>query len=81
MQLVYRWKNSIINFKDRRLLLNERNKLVFKCRHKSKLELNWVTTAETPTLDNSKGTDVGWFFIGNDIHFSSYKYYMREEFI
>ena len=33
-------KISIINFKDHRLLLNERNKLVFKCRHKSKFKLS-----------------------------------------
>ena len=31
---------SIINFKDRRLLLNERNELVFKSRHKSKFKLS-----------------------------------------
>ena len=33
-------KISIINFKDCKLLLNERNKLVFKCRHKSKFKLS-----------------------------------------
>ena len=33
-------KNSIINFKDYTLLLNELNELVFKCRRKSKLKLS-----------------------------------------
>ena len=33
-------KISMINFKDRRLLLNERNQLVFKCTHKSKFKLS-----------------------------------------
>ena len=33
-------KISIIDFKDRRQLLNERNELVFKCRHKSKFKLS-----------------------------------------
>ena len=33
-------KNSIFNFRDRRLLLNEWNELVFKCGHKSKFRLS-----------------------------------------
>ena len=33
-------KISIIHFKNRKLLLNERNKLVFKCRHRGKFRLS-----------------------------------------
>ena len=33
-------KISIINFKDCRLLLNERNELVFKCEYKSTFKLS-----------------------------------------
>ena len=33
-------KISIINFKDRKFMLNERNELVFKCGHKSKYKLS-----------------------------------------
>ena len=33
-------KISIINFKNRKLLLNERNELVFKCRHRGKFKLS-----------------------------------------
>ena len=41
-------KISIINFKNRKLLLNERNELVFKCRHRGKFKLSWLRTTETP---------------------------------
>ena len=51
---------SIINFKDHRILLNEHNKLVFKCRHKSKFKLG-VTKA--PTLDKDKDIDFEWFLL------------------
>ena len=33
-------KISIINFKNRKLLLNERNEVVFKCRHRGKFKLS-----------------------------------------
>ena len=33
-------KISIINFKNRELLLNKRNGLVFKCRHRGKFKLS-----------------------------------------
>ena len=33
-------KIGIINFKDRRQLLNGRNELVFKCRHEDKFRLS-----------------------------------------
>ena len=41
-------KISIINFRNRRLLLNERNALVFKCRHLGKFKLSWLRATETP---------------------------------
>ena len=44
-------KISVINFKYHGLLLNERNELVFKCRHKSKFRLSWLGANEAPTLD------------------------------
>ena len=47
---MYRWKIWIINFNDCRLLSNERNELVFKCRHKSKFRLFWLGATEAPTL-------------------------------
>ena len=56
-------KISIINFKDHRLLLIERNELVFKCRHKSKFRSSWLGATEAPTLDNNKDTDAGWFLL------------------
>ena len=56
-------KINIINFKDRKLLLNEHNKLVFKCRHKSKFKLSWLGTTEAPCLDNSRDIDAEWFFL------------------
>ena len=66
-------KNSIINFKDRRLLLNESNELVFKCRHKSKFKLPWLVDHRSPY---SKKLQRYWYwmiFIGNNnIYFSSY---------
>ena len=55
-------KISIINFWDRRLLLNERNELVFKCRHKGKFKLTWLKATEAPILSNSKDSDEN--FIG-----------------
>ena len=63
MLLVYRGKISIIYFKDHRLLLNEPNELVFKCRHKSKLKLSWLGATEAPTQDNSRDIDSGWFLL------------------
>ena len=56
-------KISVINFKNRRLLLNERNELVFKCRHKSKFKLSWLGATEAPTLDNSRDIDAEWFLL------------------
>ena len=50
----------MINFKDRWLLLNERNELVFKCRHKSKFKLSWLGATEAPTLDKNKDIDFYW---------------------
>ena len=41
-------KISIINFKNRKLLLNERNELMFKCRHSGKFKLSWLRATETP---------------------------------
>ena len=41
-------KISIINFKNRKLLLNERNELVFKCRHRGKFKLSRLRATETP---------------------------------
>ena len=40
-------KEGIINFKNRRLLLNERNELVFKCRHRRKFKLSWQSNWNT----------------------------------
>ena len=54
-------KNSIINFKDRRLLLDECNEHGFKCRHKSKFKLSWLGATETSTRDKNKDIDFGWF--------------------
>ena len=56
-------KISIINFKDRRQLLNERIELVFKRRHKSKFKLFWLEATEAPTQDNSRNIDTGWFLL------------------
>ena len=53
-------KISILNFKDSGLLLNERNKLVFKCRHKGKFRLSWLGAAEASTLGNSRDIDAGF---------------------
>ena len=47
-------KINIINFKDRRLLLTERNVLVFKSRHKGKLRLSGLGATDGPTLGNSR---------------------------
>ena len=41
-------KISIINFKNRKLLLNERNELVFKCRHRGKFKLSRLRTTGAP---------------------------------
>ena len=56
-------KISIINLKDLRLLLNERNELLFKCRHRGKFELFGLGTTEAPNLDNRKDIDVEWFLL------------------
>ena len=56
-------KISIINFKDRKLLLNECNELLFKCKHKSKFKF-WFGATEAPTLDKKKDIDFGWFLLG-----------------
>ena len=71
MKLVFRWKNSVINFKDCRQLLNERDELVFKYRHKDKLNLSWLEATEA-TLNKNKDIDFGWFFIGSSIYFTKY---------
>ena len=57
-------KISITNFKDRRLLLNECNELVFKCRHKSKFKLSWLGATEVPSQVKEKDIDFGWFLLG-----------------
>ena len=56
-------KNSIFNFKDCWLLLNEWNELVFKCGHKSKFRLSWLGSTKASTLDNSRDIDAGWFLL------------------
>ena len=56
-------KITLINFKDCKLLLNEHNKLVFKCRHKSKFKLFWLGATEAPTLPKNKDIDFGWFLL------------------
>ena len=56
-------KISIINFKDRRLMLNEHNELVFKCRHKSRFKLSWLEATKTPTIDKNRDIDFGWFLL------------------
>ena len=68
---IYEKKILWFNFNDRRLPLNERNELVFKCWHKSKFKLFWLGATESPTLDNNRDIDAGWFFIRNNIYFSS----------
>ena len=60
-------KISIINFKDRRLLLNERKVLVFRCRPKGKIRLSWLGATEAPTLGNSRDIDDGIFIGINNI--------------
>ena len=56
-------KISIINFRDRRLQLNERYELVYKCRHKSKFKLPWLGATETLTQDKNKDIDFEWFLL------------------
>ena len=56
-------KISIINFKDRGLLLNERNELVFKCRQNGKFRLSWLGATEVPTQGSSRDTDAGWILL------------------
>ena len=56
-------KISTINFKDRRLLLNECHELVFKCRHKNEFKLSWLGATEAPTLENSWDIDAGLFLL------------------
>ena len=56
-------KISIIDFKDRRLLLNERNELVFKYRHKSKFNLFWLGATVASTLNYYRDIDIGWFLL------------------
>ena len=56
-------KISIINFKDRRLLLNECNELVFKYRNKNKFNLSWLGASKAPTQDKTKDIDFGWFLL------------------
>ena len=55
-------KISIINFKDRRLLLNECNELVFRCRHKGKFKLSWLRATEAATLDKNMDIDFRYFY-------------------
>ena len=56
-------KISIINFKDHRLLLNERNKLLFKWWHKNKnLIIAMEVGHEAHTLDKNKDIDFEWFY-------------------
>ena len=65
-------KISITNFKNCRLLLNECNKLVFKCRHKSKFKLSWLEAVRL--LLQIKQRYLFWMiFIRNkNIYFSNY---------
>ena len=56
-------KFSKIYFKDCRLLLNEPDELVFKCKHKSQFKLSWLEATEAPTLDKNKDIDFGWFLL------------------
>ena len=49
----------MINFKDRRLLLNERNEFVFKYRQKGKFELSCLGATEAHTLDKNRDIDFG----------------------
>ena len=56
-------KISITNLKDYGLLLNERDVLVFKCRHKSNFTLPRLEATEVPTLSNSRDIDAGWFLL------------------
>ena len=56
-------KISIINSKDHRLLLNECNKLVFKCRHISNFKLSCLGVTEAHTQDKNKDIDFGWFLL------------------
>ena len=52
-----------MNFKDHRLLLNECNKLVFKCRCKSRFKLYWWGAIEAPILGKNKDIDFGWLLL------------------
>ena len=56
-------KISMINFRDRRLLLNEQNELMFKYRYKGKFKLPWLA----PILGNSMDIDEGIFIGINEI--------------
>ena len=44
----------MIDFKDHRLLFNEHNDLVFKCKNKSTFKVSWLGATEVPILDNSR---------------------------
>ena len=68
---------SIMNFKDWRLLLNEQNELVVKCRYKGK----WLGATEAPTLGNSRDIDEGILIGINNILFSSWYYYDGEIYV
>ena len=50
-------KISIINFKNQKLLLNERNKLIFKSRHRGKFKLSWWEPLKHQSLCNRKDND------------------------
>ena len=51
------------NLKSRRLLLNERNEIVFKYRHKINFELSWLGATETLSLENSRDIVAEWFLL------------------
>ena len=56
-------KISMINFKDRKLLLNEANELVFECRHENKFKSSSLGSTVAPTLNKNKDIDSGWFLL------------------
>ena len=60
---MYHRKVSIVNFKDHRLLLNERNELAFKCRHKSRFKSSCLGATKASTQDKNKDIDFEWYLL------------------
>ena len=56
-------KISKINFKNCKLMLNERNELVFKCRHKGRFKLSRLGDIEVPTMDKNGDIHLGCHFL------------------